>query len=159
VLPDQNSNSNTKKRWILAVDDEPDITLTVKAGLEATGLFQVDTFNDPELALSSFKPRLYDIVLLDFKMPKMYGYEIKTSETYCVMEVGNSRSRIVTNNACRHNDLSLGRFVGHHGTRSESHFPFMSCNDTGLLLLPARERSMESASRALQCDEPALVLI
>ena len=43
--------------------------------LEATGLFQVDTFNDPELALSSFKPRLYDIVLLDFKMPKMYGYE------------------------------------------------------------------------------------
>jgi CheY-like chemotaxis protein len=76
VLPDQNSNSNTKKRWILAVDDEPDITLTVKAGLEATGLFQVDTFNDPELALSSFKPRLYDIVLLDFKMPKMYGYEL-----------------------------------------------------------------------------------
>jgi DNA-binding response OmpR family regulator len=60
----------------LAVDDEPDITLTVKAGLEATGLFQVDTFNDPELALSSFKPRLYDIVLLDFKMPKMYGYEL-----------------------------------------------------------------------------------
>ena len=76
MLPDQNSNSNTKKRWILAVDDEPDITLTVKAGLEATGLFQVDTFNDPELALSSFKPRLYDIVLLDFKMPKMYGYEL-----------------------------------------------------------------------------------
>jgi DNA-binding response OmpR family regulator len=71
VLPDQNSNSNTKKRWIL-----PDITLTVKAGLEATGLFQVNTFNDPELALSSFKPRLYDIVLLDFKMPKMYGYEL-----------------------------------------------------------------------------------
>lgn len=66
------------------------------------------------------------------------------------MEVGNSRSRIVTNNACRHNDLSLGRFVGHHGTRSESHFPFMSLNDTGLLLLPARERSMESAS----CERP-----
>jgi two-component system, OmpR family, response regulator ChvI len=76
VLPDQNSNSNTKKKRILAVDDEPDITLTVKAGLEATGLFQVNTFNDPELALSSFKPRLYDIVLLDFKMPKMYGYEL-----------------------------------------------------------------------------------
>ena len=76
MLPDQNSNSNTKKKRILAVDDKPDITLTVKAGLEATGLFQVNTFNDPELALSSFKPRLYDIVLLDFKMPKMYGYEL-----------------------------------------------------------------------------------
>jgi DNA-binding response OmpR family regulator len=36
------------KRRILAVDDDPDITLTVKAGLEANGLFQVDTFNDPE---------------------------------------------------------------------------------------------------------------
>jgi hypothetical protein len=37
VLPDQNSNSNTKKKRILALDDEPDITLTVKAGVEATG--------------------------------------------------------------------------------------------------------------------------
>jgi DNA-binding NtrC family response regulator len=61
VLPDQNSNSNTKKKRILAVDDEPDITLTVKAGLEAIGLFQVNTFNDPELALSSFKPSDKDL--------------------------------------------------------------------------------------------------
>lgn len=68
-------NSNTEKR-ILAVDDDPDITLTVKMGLEASGLFQVDTFNDPELALSSFKPRLYDLALLDFRMPKMYGHEL-----------------------------------------------------------------------------------
>jgi hypothetical protein len=37
------------KRRILAVDDEPDITFTVKT---STGLFHVDTFNDPELALS-----------------------------------------------------------------------------------------------------------
>ena len=50
-----NSNSNTKRK-ILAVDDDPDITLTVKTGLEASGIFQVDTFNDPELALSSFNP-------------------------------------------------------------------------------------------------------
>jgi CheY-like chemotaxis protein len=45
-------------------------------GLEASGLFQVDTFNDPELALSSFKPGLYDLALLDFRMPKMYGHEL-----------------------------------------------------------------------------------
>jgi CheY-like chemotaxis protein len=64
------------KRKILAVDDEPDITLTVKEGLEASGMFQVDTFNDPQLALSSsFKPGLYDMALIDFKMPKMYGYD------------------------------------------------------------------------------------
>ena len=65
-----------EKRRILAVDDDPDITLTVKAGLEASGLFQVDTFNDPELALSSFRPGLYNLALLDFRMPKMYGHEL-----------------------------------------------------------------------------------
>jgi DNA-binding response OmpR family regulator len=64
------------KRRILAVDDDSDITLTVKMGLEDSGLFQVDTFNDPKLALSSFKPGLYDLVLLDFRMPKMYGHEL-----------------------------------------------------------------------------------
>jgi two-component system, OmpR family, response regulator ChvI len=65
-----------RKKRILAVDDDPDITLTVKMGLEDSGLFQVDTFNDPELALSSFKRGLYDLVLLDFRMPKMYGHEL-----------------------------------------------------------------------------------
>jgi DNA-binding NtrC family response regulator len=47
VLTSQNS-----KRKILAVDDDPDITFTIKIGLEDSGLFQVDIFNDPELALS-----------------------------------------------------------------------------------------------------------
>jgi CheY-like chemotaxis protein len=67
-------SGQNNKRSILAVDDEPDITLTVKTGLEDSGLFLVDTFNDPELALSSFKPGLYDLALIDFKMPKMYGH-------------------------------------------------------------------------------------
>jgi DNA-binding response OmpR family regulator len=44
--------------------------------LEETGLFDVDAFNDPELALSNFKPGLYGLLLLDFKMPKMNGYEL-----------------------------------------------------------------------------------
>ena len=65
MLAGQNNN---RKSRILAVDDTPDITLTVKVGLEASGLFEVDTFNDPELALSSFKPGLYDLALLDMRM-------------------------------------------------------------------------------------------
>ena len=60
----------------MAVDDDPDITLTVKVGLEVSGLFEVHTFNDPEVALSSFKPGLYDLALLDMRMPKMYGHEL-----------------------------------------------------------------------------------
>ena len=64
------------KRRILAVDDNPDITLMVKTGLEASGRVQVDTFNDPELALSSFSPDVYDLALLDLRMPKMYGHQL-----------------------------------------------------------------------------------
>jgi hypothetical protein len=40
--------SQGTKRRILAFHDEPDITLTLKLGLEVNGLFDVDTFNDPD---------------------------------------------------------------------------------------------------------------
>jgi DNA-binding response OmpR family regulator len=66
------ANQGTKRR-ILVVDDEPDITLTLQAGLEDGG-FNVDAFTDPELVLSSFKPGLYDLVIIDIMMPKMDGF-------------------------------------------------------------------------------------
>jgi CheY-like chemotaxis protein len=69
------TSQNTKKR-ILVVDDEPDITLTLKAGLETIGLFYVDTFNDPELVLKSFKPDFYALMLIDIMMPKISGFEL-----------------------------------------------------------------------------------
>jgi CheY-like chemotaxis protein len=68
------SESKRKKR-ILVVDDEPDITYILKTSLEDTGLFKVDSFNDPELALSAFKSGYYDFLLIDIRMPKMSGYE------------------------------------------------------------------------------------
>jgi two-component system, OmpR family, response regulator ChvI len=67
-------NNNTKKR-ILLVDDEPDITFSFNIGLEDYG-FVVDSFNDPLLALSSFKVGLYTMAILDIKMPKMNGFEL-----------------------------------------------------------------------------------
>jgi DNA-binding response OmpR family regulator len=76
IISNDNQQSTQEKKRILAVDDEPDLTLTLKLALEGTGLFDVDTFNDPELALSNFKPGLYALLLLDFKMPKMTGYEL-----------------------------------------------------------------------------------
>jgi two-component system, OmpR family, response regulator ChvI len=54
----------------MVVDDEPDITFTLQAGLKDGG-FDVDVFTDPELALSSFKPGLYDLVLIDIMTPKI----------------------------------------------------------------------------------------
>jgi CheY-like chemotaxis protein len=68
---------------ILIVDDEEDITFFLKEALEDHGGFEVVTFNDPLLALSSFnhqdkekKASEYDLILLDIKMPKMDGFEL-----------------------------------------------------------------------------------
>jgi two-component system, OmpR family, response regulator ChvI len=36
----------------------------------------VDTFNDPEEALSYFKAGLYDLLLIDVRMPKMNDFEL-----------------------------------------------------------------------------------
>jgi two-component system, OmpR family, response regulator ChvI len=46
-------------------------------GLEDNG-FEVDTYNDPLLALEVFKEqkKLYALALLDIKMPKMNGFEL-----------------------------------------------------------------------------------
>jgi DNA-binding response OmpR family regulator len=65
--------SQGTKRRILVVDDEADITFTLQAELEVGG-FDVDTFTDTDLALSSFKPGLYDLALIDIMMPKMDGF-------------------------------------------------------------------------------------
>ncbi|HKG71324.1 MAG TPA: response regulator [Nitrososphaeraceae archaeon] len=56
------------------MDDEPDVIFTIKLALEDEG-FEVDTFDSPQLALSSFKPKFYDLILLDIKMPKIDGFE------------------------------------------------------------------------------------
>lgn len=62
------------KKRILIVDDEFDIALAFKIGLEDNG-FTVDIFDDPEDALKHFKPNQYDLLLLDVKMPKLNGLE------------------------------------------------------------------------------------
>jgi DNA-binding response OmpR family regulator len=90
---DENSSSRSStgrpqhhRARILIVDDEEDVTFFLKEALEDYAGFEVVTFNDPLLALSSFDndntgkeaggSRTYDLILLDIKMPKMDGFEL-----------------------------------------------------------------------------------
>ena len=67
--------SNPHQYKILLVDDEPDVTLALKQGLEENG-FSVDAFNDPRVALSKFKAAYYDLLLLDIKMADLNGVQL-----------------------------------------------------------------------------------
>jgi DNA-binding NtrC family response regulator len=64
------------KAKILVVDDEPDVTYTLKATLEETGFFDIYPFNEPRLVLSNFRPNMYDLAILDIRMPQMNGFEL-----------------------------------------------------------------------------------
>ncbi|HET7147658.1 MAG TPA: response regulator [Candidatus Nitrosopolaris sp.] len=66
-------NDNMKK--ILIVDDEPDVCTVLKKVLEQYG-FDADSYDDPILALENFKAGLYELLLLDIKMPEMDGFRL-----------------------------------------------------------------------------------
>jgi two-component system, OmpR family, response regulator ChvI len=72
ILEDDPQRSKAR---ILIVDDDPDITLTFRIGLERNG-FAITVFNDPIKALSSYRAGLYDLLLLDVRMPGMNGFEL-----------------------------------------------------------------------------------
>jgi FixJ family two-component response regulator len=57
------------------VDDDVDVVSTFKLILEMNG-FEVDAYTNPALALSSFKPNSYGLLLLDINMPIMNGFEL-----------------------------------------------------------------------------------
>ena len=63
------------KKRIFIVDDEPDLASICKMVLEDEG-YEVDEFTDSLLALSKFKPRVYELLILDIKMPDMDGFDL-----------------------------------------------------------------------------------
>jgi DNA-binding response OmpR family regulator len=63
------------KKRIFIVDDEPDLASICKMVLEDEG-YEVDEFTDSLLALSKFKPGVYELVILDIKMPDMDGFDL-----------------------------------------------------------------------------------
>ena len=74
-LQQQLVKNNTGEKRILVVDDEYDNNLTLKLVLEEGG-FKVDSFTDPLAALRNFKSGLYDLALIDVKMPGMHGFSL-----------------------------------------------------------------------------------
>ncbi|MGC2575930.1 MAG: response regulator, partial [Candidatus Nitrosopolaris sp.] len=68
-------------RRILIVDDNEDITLAFKVGIEDGNTYtnrkiEVHTSNNPVITLSEFRPNFYDLLLVDIKMPQMNGFEL-----------------------------------------------------------------------------------
>ena len=60
---------------ILIVDDEKDAGRTLQMILENYG-FDIDCFTEPAMALEKFKPNLFDLIILDIKMPGTNGFEL-----------------------------------------------------------------------------------
>jgi CheY-like chemotaxis protein len=60
---------------ILVIDDNPDVTRALKSILELNGA-KVTVYNNPLEAVKKFRAHEYDLVLLDFQMPEMDGFEV-----------------------------------------------------------------------------------
>jgi DNA-binding NtrC family response regulator len=66
----------SKKHRILVVDDEESITYLVKTELEDLPEFEVDTALSGSDAINLIQTKVYDVILLDVKMPRISGVEV-----------------------------------------------------------------------------------
>jgi two-component system, OmpR family, response regulator len=81
------SKSNMKK--IMILDDEEDIALLFKEGLEIIGFYNVAVYNDPIKALYEIKSNTYDVILIDIIMPNMNGLEFYANLKKTEKEAGS----------------------------------------------------------------------
>jgi DNA-binding NtrC family response regulator len=57
---------------LLLIDDEKDNTFVFTSILRADG-YLVDEYNDPIKALSAYRPKYYDLIILDYRMAGLNG--------------------------------------------------------------------------------------
>ena len=60
---------------ILVVDDESDVCFVLQKVLSENG-YVVDSYEDPLLALEKFNADLYDLIVLDIKIPDLNGFSL-----------------------------------------------------------------------------------
>jgi DNA-binding response OmpR family regulator len=68
----------TSTKRIMLIDDNHDVSLSFKIVLEhyyGSGL-KIETFTNPLAALENFKTELYDLAIIDTRLPYMSGFEV-----------------------------------------------------------------------------------
>jgi len=98
---------------ILIIDDEPDIILTLRMALEQNG-FRTDSYSDSILANKNFRAGVYDLVLLDIKMPNVDGFQL-----YQKIKRTDSRVKICFLTASEFYDEEIRKEQGFEGFNDE----------------------------------------
>jgi two-component system response regulator ChvI len=98
---------------ILIIDDEPDIILTLRMALEQNG-FRTDSYSDSILAYKNFRAGVYDLVLLDIKMPNVDGFQL-----YQKIKRTDSRVKICFLTASEFYDEEIRKEQGFEGFNDE----------------------------------------
>src|SRR5215472_3123068 len=105
-IANRDEQQEIRNKRILIVDDEPDITFTLRTILAENGFKEVDVFNEPLLALHDFKSGVYSLLITDIAMPRMDGFEL-----YKQIKKIDTRIKVVFSTASRINyeasDLTL----------------------------------------------------
>src|SRR5688500_6243746 len=70
---------DTTTKRLLVVDDQPEITQHIKALVEKKTRYQVETCNNPRLAIEKLRESTFNLVISDINMPDMSGIDLLKS--------------------------------------------------------------------------------